>query len=83
LILENTGHENLPIEIVDNSYKNLHQSFELAMAEKKEIVLDLSKSYNWYDTSIKVKGKNSFEKRFAGRAETGAPGKSDPFMGRV
>jgi phospholipase C len=53
------------------------------MAEKKEIVLDLSKSYNWYDTSIKVNGKNTFEKRFAGRAETGEPGKSDPFMGRV
>lgn len=83
LILENTGDKNLPIEIVDNSYKNPRQSFELAAAEKKEIVLDLSKSYNWYDTSIKLQGKDLFEKRFAGRAETGAPGKSDPFMGRV
>jgi phospholipase C len=83
LILENTGDKNLPVEIVDNSYKNLRQSFELAVKDKKEIVLDLSKSYNWYDTSIKINGKNTFEKRFAGRAETGAPGKSDPFMGRV
>jgi phospholipase C len=68
---------------VDNSYKNPLQSFELAASQKKEIVLDLSKSHNWYDTSIKVKGKDTFEKRFAGRVETGAPGKSDPFMGRV
>jgi len=83
LILENTGEENLPIEIVDNSYKSPLQSFELAASGKKEIVVNLAKSYNWYDTSIKIKGNAKFEKRFAGRAETGEPGKSDPFMGRV
>jgi phospholipase C len=83
LILKNTGKENLPIEIIDNSYKNPRQSFELAASDKKEIVLNLAKSYNWYDTSIKIKGKDIFEKRFAGRVEAGAPGKSDPFMGSV
>ena len=68
---------------MDNSYKSPRQSFELAASGKKETVLNLAKSYNWYDTSIKIKGNAKFEKRFAGRAENGEPGKSDPFMGRV
>ncbi len=47
------------------------------------IVVDLVKSLGWYDFSLKVSGTDSFEKRFAGRVETGKPGYSDPHMGMV
>jgi phospholipase C len=43
----------------------------------------LSKSFGWYDFSLKIKGNELFEKRYAGHVETGKPAKTDPFMGRV
>lgn len=46
------------------------------------IILDLKKSFGWYDFSIKVKGNKSFIKRYAGHVETGEPSYSDPFMGQ-
>jgi phospholipase C len=44
---------------------------------------DLSGSYNWYDLIVKIKGFDLFEKRYAGRVETGAHSKSDPAMGSM
>ena len=46
-------------------------------------MLNLRDSHGWYDFSIKVAGYDDFEKRYAGRVETGKEGFSDPFMGRV
>ncbi|MEO6894288.1 MAG: phospholipase domain-containing protein, partial [Ginsengibacter sp.] len=83
LHFNNLSDENQSIEVIDNSYKKPKQSLELNKTDSKELVLDLQKSFNWYDISVKIKGNNLFEKRFAGRVETGEPGKSDPFMGRV
>jgi phospholipase C len=45
------------------------------------IVLDLSKTYGWYDFTVKIKGNNLFEKRYAGRVETGKESFTDPMMG--
>ncbi|MEO8820302.1 MAG: phospholipase C, phosphocholine-specific [Ginsengibacter sp.] len=83
LIFKNLSDERHSIEVVDNSYKNPKQNFELDKLDTKQLVLALQKSFNWYDISVKIEGNNLFEKRFAGRVETGEPGKSDPFMGRV
>lgn len=83
LIFRNLGDENHLIEISDNSYKNEKRSFVLNKMDSKEIVLNLKKSFNWYDISVKIKDKNQFERRYAGRVETGDHTKSDPFMGRV
>jgi len=47
------------------------------------VVLDLAKSFGWYDFSVKVRGFDHFEKRYAGRVETGRSSYSDPFMGGV
>ena len=44
---------------------------------------DLTKAYNWYDFSLKIKGCDTFEQRFAGHVETGAVTKTDPLMGGV
>ncbi len=83
LQFKNLGDKDHLIDISDNSYKNEGQSITLNKMETKEIVLNLQKSFNWYDISIKIKGNNLFEKRYAGRVETGEHIKSDPFMGRV
>jgi phospholipase C len=47
------------------------------------VAIDLSKTYGWYDISIKVKGNNTFEKRYAGKVETGIETFTDPLMGRA
>nr|WP_121269471.1 phospholipase C, phosphocholine-specific [Pedobacter schmidteae] len=47
------------------------------------IVLDLKKSYSWYDFILKVEGTENFEQRYAGRVETGLAGFSDPLMGGI
>jgi phospholipase C len=83
LQFKNSGDEEHTIEISDNSYKNEKQSFVLNKKETKAIVLNLEKSFNWYDVSVKIKDNNLFEKRYAGRVETGNPGKTDPLMGKA
>ncbi|MEO9022964.1 MAG: phospholipase C, phosphocholine-specific [Ginsengibacter sp.] len=83
LLFKNGSDENHLIEISDNSYKNDVQSFVLNKMDTKEVVLNLQKSFNWYDISLKIKENNQFERRYAGRVETGDHSKSDPFMGRV
>ncbi len=83
LKVENKGKSTLNINSTDNSYKTLAKTVQVKAAALSKIVLDLSKSFGWYDLTIKVKGHPNFESRYAGRVETGKPGKTDPFMGRV
>jgi phospholipase C len=47
------------------------------------LVWNLEDSFSWYDITIKVKGHPDFEKRYAGRVETGKHGKTDPLMGAM
>jgi len=69
------------LSIIDNSYKTGDTSKVIEAGASTSIVLDLSKTHNWYDHSVKVKGYDWFEERFAGRVETGAVTKTDPLMG--
>jgi phospholipase C len=73
------------VEIVDNAYKTgaKHLTIQQESFAPQTIKLDLSKQHGWYDFSIKVKGYGSFEKRYAGRVETGNQSYSDPLMGGV
>jgi phospholipase C len=73
------------VDVVDNSYKTGTKQLTIQQESfaPQTIKLDLSKQHNWYDFSIKVKGYAHFEKRYAGRVETGIAGFSDPLMGGV
>ncbi|MES2274664.1 MAG: phospholipase C, phosphocholine-specific [Bacteroidota bacterium] len=71
------------IVIADNSYKAAAIIKTIAANSKETVVLDLSKNFNWYDFSIKLKDYAAYEERFAGRVETGAATKTDPVMGGV
>jgi phospholipase C len=75
------------IEVRDNVYKSPTQTKMLnndgSSGSHAGIVLNLSKSLGWYDFTIRVSGNNIFEKRYAGRVETGKTGVSDPAMGRI
>jgi phospholipase C len=75
----------LTVDIIDNSYKTGARQMNVQRESfiAQTVILDLAKSYGWYDFSIKVNGYNNFEKRYAGRVETGRDSFSDPLMGRT
>jgi phospholipase C len=82
----NTGTQPLVLEIADNAYKTPAQTVTVKPGKAKihkQISVNTAKSYGWYDFSVKLKGNQQFERRYAGRVETGKPTKTDPFMGRV
>jgi phospholipase C len=81
LHITNNDHKTHTLVIADKAYKTGPVTKTLATGTSTSIVLDLSKSHNWYDFGIKVNGNTTFEERFAGRVETGAPTQTDPLMG--
>jgi phospholipase C len=83
LNLKNNSSTSYTIEIKDNVYSAPLITKQLNANSLQDVVLDLSKNFNWYDFSVKIKGKEAFEKRYAGHVETGNESKSDPAMGGV
>lgn len=77
----NKGGYNGQITIIDHAYHAKPREVTLKGTETS-VILDLQDSYSWYDFSVKLKGNDTFERRFAGRVETGAHSYSDPYMGR-
>ncbi|MBS1662596.1 MAG: phospholipase C, phosphocholine-specific [Bacteroidetes bacterium] len=77
------GGEACAIEIVDHAYGVSYAGARLKVGEKLDMSLSFGGSHGWYDFSVRVKGKEHFEKRYAGRIETGKDSISDPFMGRT
>jgi len=83
LVLENNSDKPLEINVTDQAYKTNNHKLVLPASGKSSLVLNLEKSFGWYDFSVKVAGSKLFEKRYAGRVETGKASFTDPFMGRV
>jgi phospholipase C len=82
----NRGNKTQVIEVIDNAYKTGKRTQTLGVAinnKELNIIMNTTKSYGWYDFSVRVKGNALFERRYAGRVETGKAGKTDPLMGRV
>jgi phospholipase C len=87
LQIDNIELNPVSIEITDNAYKTSKHTQILGPANSNNAVaivsLNLSKSYGWYDFTMRIKGNKLFERRYAGKVETGMPGKTDPAMGGV
>ena len=81
LSITNNDSKALTIELIDNSYKTPVRINTIMPTSTSTVVINLGKSFNWYDVSIKVKGKEFFEQQFAGHVETGEVSKTDPLMG--
>lgn len=82
LALKNNAQENCEVEVT-NHYTKKSTLRTLAANTASVLVLDLQQTHGWYDISIRVKGNTSFEKRYAGKVETGREGFTDPMMGRT
>lgn len=83
LMFKNTDSKPLTIEVTDHAYKSGNHSKVLNVNASTKLILDLSKSFGWYDFSVKVKGNQAFEQRFAGHVETGQDSFTDPAMGQA
>ncbi len=83
--LQITNHSSAPVTIIakDLAYGRKEMKLTVAAKGKSTLLMDVSKSGQWYDFSVAVAGSNTFSQRFAGRVETGKDSISDPFMGRV
>jgi phospholipase C len=74
------------IRIVDNAYKSYDPILKDIYNVNENppvtsITIDPRSSGGWYDFSIFAEGNNVFEKRYAGRVETGKHSITDPLMG--
>ncbi|OOQ60305.1 phospholipase C, phosphocholine-specific [Mucilaginibacter pedocola] len=84
VMLSSGSSKPLTVEIIDNAYKAAPLSRNVFNAARfAPLVLNLQKSHGWYDFTIRVKGFANFEKRYAGRVETGRHSFTDPLMGGV
>ncbi len=45
--------------------------------------MDTRRSFRWYDFGLKIERFETFQRRFAGRVETGQWSFSDPAMGGI
>lgn len=79
--ITNNDTKALTVELTDNSYKTGKRSKTILPSATTTVVMNLEKSFGWYDASIKVKGMEFFEQQFAGHVETGEISKTDPLMG--
>ena len=84
-IVRMINHDKKPVAIIitDNSYKSGSKEQTIAAGAAKDILIQTARSFGWYDFSVRIKGNDFFERKYAGRVETGAPSKTDPLMGRV
>lgn len=83
LQLNNHHKAPLTVEIIDHAYKSGDHKRTLVAGAKSSLVLDLKKSFGWYDFSVRIAGNKTFERRYAGHVENGKITFSDPAMGRV
>ena len=80
LKIENLSREGHQIEITDHAYATNDHKKTVSAGSAMRLALNLDTSHGWYDFSVKVIGSQGFEKRYAGRVETGNSSFSDPQM---
>ena len=78
--LTNNG-DACTVTIADNAYKGQPVTRSMTAGEQASVTLPHARNQGWYDWTIRVQGHDGFEKRYAGRIETGRESISDPAMG--
>jgi phospholipase C len=80
LYVDNTGTQAGQVIVRSNAYRTDGPwTVDVRPRGVGSLQWSLAKSGNWYDFTVQASG---FERRFAGRMETGQPGFSDPAMGQ-
>jgi phospholipase C len=61
------------------------RAFRIPVAPGRSVeqLLRLGSADNWYDLTVTLEGDSAFLRRFAGKVETGRPGRTDPGIGAM
>ncbi|RXK85420.1 phosphocholine-specific phospholipase C [Filimonas effusa] len=81
VLLHNTADIPYTIHLKQYAYAGKRFSRQLQPGESHTVRIASHKTAGWYDFAIVADGFPFFEKRFAGRVETGRPSTSDPLIG--
>lgn len=73
-------HRALTIRVEDASYGAAPRTIDLAAGQRTELSIALRASHGWHDLRVRVDDAPRFERRLAGRIETGRESISDPAM---
>jgi phospholipase C len=71
------------VNVHDAAYKSGDLYRVLEAGESATLVVSTERSFGWYDLRVRVADDDRFEKRYAGRVETGQWSFSDPMIGRA
>jgi phospholipase C len=80
LRINNRQGKACELELIDNAYGAAPVSMTVDAGGSATMNVPCLPGKGWYDYSLRIKGVDGFEKRFAGRIETGKEGISDPQM---
>jgi len=69
------------LRVRDRAYGDEPRESRVSAGESRLLTVSTEASSGWYDLSVMVEGAEGFERRYAGRVETGRWGTSDPAMG--
>jgi phospholipase C len=83
LRITNKSSQAYDVEITDNAYTNSVQKKSVKAGSSTTVIIDLKKSFQWYDFTVQVAGQSGFFHRYAGRVENGKNGWSDPIIGQT
>lgn len=81
-IVNQSKSRSYNVAITDNAYKSKSVFKTINPSAKETIVLDLTKSFGWYDFFVRIQDNKIFLKRYAGKVETGKETSTDPLMSR-
>jgi phospholipase C len=82
-IISHDKERSYDVLFADQSYKAAEQKSTVAAGGSATVLIDTQKNHCWYDFIVRVAQLENFQRRFAGRVETGEWSYSDPAMGRV
>ncbi len=78
--MDNRGRSSQSVVVRDRSYGMPDVRRSLGIGEDVLLTVDTTHNFGWYDICVYLESSTGFEKRFAGRVETGQPSYSDPAM---
>jgi len=82
LVVSNNGSKAETIIIKELAYNGRSLKKLIEADSSQVILLNLTNNKRWYDFMVSVKDNDLFERKYAGRVETGTHGYSDPQMDR-
>lgn len=83
LTVHNAGDSDCELVVTDPTYRlvgPIHIDVRAGRSTSRE--WRVSRSLNWYDLEVRMRGDTAFLRRFAGRLETGRDATTDPALGR-